>query len=82
ERPALSWDGGWRFLWSSELVSPEQLPNREKSYKCEQCGRNFISISDLTWHVMDHAGEPSYKCRECGEIFSETSGLIGHLAMH
>ncbi|NWV94852.1 ZNF91 protein, partial [Machaerirhynchus nigripectus] len=82
ESPALSWEGIRRFLWSSELAPPEQLPGREKPYKCEQCGRNFTSISRLMWHVLDHAGEPSHRCGECGETFSESSGLLGHLAAH
>ncbi|KAL0615963.1 Zinc finger protein 25 [Plecturocebus cupreus] len=49
---------------------------QEKPYKCNQCGRTFISNSDLIVHHKTHTGEKPYECNECGKSFSRSSYLI------
>ncbi|NXB38990.1 ZN267 protein, partial [Eulacestoma nigropectus] len=51
---------------SSNLVVQEQLRDREKPYKCLECGKSFRTSSHLLCHQRIHTGERPYKCGECG----------------
>ncbi|NXR83937.1 ZNF74 protein, partial [Pycnonotus jocosus] len=55
------------FNQSSDLVVPEQHQNRQKSYKCGECGKSFSHSSNLIRHRRIHTGERPYKCGECGK---------------
>ncbi|NXH27553.1 ZN570 protein, partial [Myiagra hebetior] len=55
------------FSQSSDLVVQQQLHNREKPYKCLECGKSFSQRSHLICHQMIHTGEQPYECGECGK---------------
>ncbi|NXK92005.1 ZN283 protein, partial [Formicarius rufipectus] len=48
---------GQHFNQSSELMVQEQLPTREKPYKCLECGRSFSKTFHLSRHQKLHRGE-------------------------
>ncbi|NXR89544.1 ZSCA2 protein, partial [Hypocryptadius cinnamomeus] len=55
------------FSQSSDLGVQQQLHDREKLYKCLECGKSFSWSSHLTRHQKIHTGEQPYACGECGK---------------
>jgi KRAB domain-containing zinc finger protein len=56
----------------------QQLHSREKSHKCEECGKSFCYSSALCVHQRVHMGEKRHKCDVCGKEFSQISRLQTH----
>ncbi|XP_062946337.1 zinc finger protein 677-like [Cynocephalus volans] len=55
---------------------------REKSYKCDDCGKAFSKNSNLTNHQRIHSGQKPYKCNECGKAFNQCRNLTRHQRVH
>ncbi|XP_078095161.1 PR domain zinc finger protein 2 isoform X2 [Mustelus asterias] len=49
-----------------------------KSFQCNVCETPFLSIKDLTQHLLIHAEEWPFKCEFCVQLFKETSALSEH----
>uniref|UniRef100_A0A8C5JYI6 C2H2-type domain-containing protein n=1 Tax=Junco hyemalis TaxID=40217 RepID=A0A8C5JYI6_JUNHY len=92
ERPSLYWEGGQSFGQSSELGLQQRLHDREKPYKCLDCGKSFSWSSHLIHPSMLrtslHTVEWPFKYPDCGKSFvhsptwssTGTSTLTSHQA--
>ncbi|KAL4831409.1 hypothetical protein H8958_011363 [Nasalis larvatus] len=77
------------------LVHSGYKPYGEKQYKCEQCGKFFISVPGVRRHMIMHSGNPvintherthtgerPYKCTKCDKAFSCSTSLRYHGSIH
>ncbi|XP_052366351.1 zinc finger protein 263-like isoform X13 [Oncorhynchus keta] len=55
---------------------------REKSYRCTFCGREYPHLCQLKMHQRVHTGEKPYECALCGKQFSQLCGLKRHQRVH
>ncbi|XP_064782746.1 zinc finger protein 219-like [Oncorhynchus masou masou] len=55
---------------------------REKSYRCTFCEREYPHLCQLKMHQRVHTGEKPYECALCGKQFSQLCGLKRHQRVH
>lgn len=65
---------------SSTTNDPLLIPGEkaQSSHKCQQCGKDFLSLSALQKHQMEYCNSDSYHCSVCPRTFSEIQELIDH----
>ncbi|XP_042335098.1 PR domain zinc finger protein 2 [Sceloporus undulatus] len=54
------------------------LETFNKSFVCNVCESPFLSIKDLTKHLLVHAEEWPFKCEFCVQLFREKTDLSEH----
>ncbi|XP_040576832.1 uncharacterized protein [Lepeophtheirus salmonis] len=48
-------------------------------YRCEECGKRFVTPSKLQRHSYSHTGLRPYPCSICGKCFSQMANLKTHI---
>ena len=48
-------------------------------YKCEECGKAFITPSKLQRHSYSHSGLRPFQCTICAKSFSQGANLKTHI---
>lgn len=55
---------------------------KNKTYLCNICGRNFANYNSWIGHARIHTGEKPYHCDICGKNFRQTTSLRNHKQLH
>ncbi len=55
---------------------------KDKPFKCQECGKGFLSERTLKMHTNMHLGVYPYHCQFCNKGFPNQDNLKGHLASH
>ena len=55
---------------------------KDKPFKCQDCGKGFLSERTLKTHTNMHLGVYPYRCQYCSKGFPNQDNLKGHLASH
>ena len=53
--------------------------NSRLRYKCEECGKAFITPSKLQRHSYSHSGLRPFQCTICAKSFSQSANLKTHI---
>ncbi|XP_057566890.1 zinc finger protein 665-like [Hippopotamus amphibius kiboko] len=64
------------------ILTQDQSPPREISYKCTEYGKTFHQGSNLRSHQRSHIGEKLHKCNVCDKVFNRNSDLVIHQRIH
>ncbi|KAF5291707.1 hypothetical protein FQR65_LT11400 [Abscondita terminalis] len=61
-----------------------QTDEKQKPYKCIDCGKSFSQLRNYKYHRSIHEGtkEFSARCQECGKIFNDKGYLSSHMKIH
>uniref|UniRef100_A0A669EWH5 C2H2-type domain-containing protein n=1 Tax=Oreochromis niloticus TaxID=8128 RepID=A0A669EWH5_ORENI len=72
---------GARSQRSQEADKPHRR-KREKTYTCDECGKDFTGKASLKQHQVIHTGERPFSCDLCGKSFSRKGYLKRHQLIH
>lgn len=51
---------------------------KDRSHKCDICGKSYIEAQTLKIHLRKHSGDRPYVCDHCGLQFYSSSHLLSH----
>lgn len=63
-------------------MKTKHTPNEDLKFKCDICGKGFISNGKLQNHVNIHTGAKPYKCKFCNATFGDSANYRAHERAH
>ena len=60
-------------------IASAHIPRNQSKFKCEVCGKGFVSTQSLKNHNNIHTGEKPYKCELCDACFASRGAQFSHL---
>ncbi|XP_036608995.1 zinc finger protein 135-like [Trichosurus vulpecula] len=67
---------------NTDLNQHSSIQDKNKFYKCRECGKGFQRKVSLTQHYIFHSTEKPFECNECGRAFHRKSDLLRHYRIH
>ena len=59
-------------------IISKHRPISDRPFKCEYCGKGFITKIQLQTHLNIHTGEKPHKCKFCGAAFNASASRYNH----
>uniref|UniRef100_A0A8C5RYY5 Uncharacterized protein n=1 Tax=Laticauda laticaudata TaxID=8630 RepID=A0A8C5RYY5_LATLA len=81
ENPEKGMENGKSFCERKTFTS-EKRNQKEKPYKCIDCGTGFQKVASLVRHKLILTCDAPYKCIDCGKGFNKESNLTSHERIH
>ena len=69
-------------IQASVLNTDDRIPNDDKPYRCQVCGKSFQVAGGLYMHARIHTGYKPHKCKQCGKSFATSGQLRVHSRVH
>ena len=63
-------------------IASAHIPRNQSKFKCEVCGKGFVSTQTLKDHNNIHTGEKPYKCELCTACFASRGTQVMHQRRH
>ncbi|KAI9022648.1 hypothetical protein DFJ74DRAFT_670374 [Hyaloraphidium curvatum] len=80
------WEGCHKVFGTanSRTRHAKQEHNKERPFRCTECGDLFPRSENLMLHWRTHTGERPYECdfEGCGKSFTTSGGLVKHGRIH
>ncbi|OXA36722.1 Zinc finger protein 2 [Folsomia candida] len=74
---------GKEFKSRKILYTHIAVHTKERSNKCDTCGKSFIDLTVLKRHLWTHQGkssnQPIFQCQECPRTYLDKSSLMSHV---
>ncbi|GLG97754.1 Krueppel homolog 1 [Gryllus bimaculatus] len=71
---------GKRFN-SERTLSGHACGSSPRPFKCDECGKSFLTEVRLHFHQQIHQGGSSITCEHCGKMFSRENNLYDHVRL-
>ena len=67
------------FSQCKSSIDHAQMHIKERRFKCETCGKCFLTQGSLEIHMRMHTKEKPYLCSACEKKFSQKSNMLAHV---
>lgn len=51
---------------------------KQETFKCRDCGKEFLRFYDMNRHKLTHSNKKPHKCPRCGRSFARADALMRH----
>ncbi|VVD00067.1 unnamed protein product [Leptidea sinapis] len=65
-------------LAPGSILAHQNIHTKEKTFRCDTCGKEFVTSVILKRHLLTHTGEKPHKCSLCDKRFTQSNSMKLH----